>query len=61
MKSKVNDMIVDKIMGSEFGDNMKAFLLDIINWELRNINSTSMRYTREYLELAKDHSEAKKK
>jgi hypothetical protein len=61
MKSDVNDMIVKEILALKVDESMKTFLLDIISWELRNINnSNTMRYTREYLELATIYVDKKK-
>jgi hypothetical protein len=62
MKSDINEMIVKEILDLKVDENMKGFLLDIIGWELRNINNANTtRYTREYLELAMAHVDKKEK
>ena len=51
-KTELNKIIREKIMKLEETDQMKAFLLEVIETELRNLNMVKARYTRDYLDAA---------
>ena len=51
-KTEMNKIIREKVMGLNETDQMKAFLLEVVEGELRNLNMVKARYGRDYLEAA---------
>jgi len=51
-KTEMNKLIREKIMQLNDTDQMKSFLLGVIETELRNLNIVKARYTKDYLESA---------
>ena len=51
-KHEMNEIIREKISDIKESEQMKAFLLEVVETELLNLNMTKARYTREYLDGA---------
>ena len=51
-KTEVNEIIKERILGLKDTEQMKAFLLEIIESELRNLNMPKARYTRDFMDAA---------
>ena len=51
-KHEMNDMIKEKIMNLKESDQMKSFLLEVIETELSNLTMNKGHYTKEYSDAA---------
>jgi hypothetical protein len=50
--AELNRIIREKILSLKETEQMKAFLLDVMDTELRNLNMARARYTKDYLQSA---------
>lgn len=57
---EINNIIKDKILELDETEDMKAFLIDVIESELRNLDAPRARYMQEYIRMVIDRVRSEK-
>ncbi len=55
-RTELNEIIRDKIASMDESPQMKAFLLDILEFERQNLHAARPQYSKVYLARATDYS-----